>query len=354
MNVLESTTAKTYGKTFSKYKKSDFEKFLYPFYERFRKNNIPLSLFNGVDCLDAGCGGGRGSIFMAANGAKSVTGIDFSKENIATCRRFAKEYRYKNCSFHETTLLDIPFADESFDIIFCNGVLMHTKDPSKVLQELSRVLKKGGTMWIYVYGSGGIYWYVTDWIRKYLSVNNISMDTCMKYMQEWGDPIGIIAEKMDDWYVGYRVMYTDHDFRKSLGSVGFEVHRCMRGMVYDTSERIATHPTDSENAMMGEGDLRYLCHKTKDPDKKFVPLPSGGSEYHYPVELSLLDAPLLSIEQSLGEIKTVNPEYYGKYVVLAMKDIHEVVRGEQHSGSEYDIKKIISRINEISGNMAVI
>ena len=41
-------------------------------------------------------------------------------------------------------ILDLPFADESFDVIFCNHVLEHIQDDRKAMRELFRVLRKGG------------------------------------------------------------------------------------------------------------------------------------------------------------------------------------------------------------------
>jgi len=41
-------------------------------------------------------------------------------------------------------ILDLPFADESFDVIFCNHVLEHIEDDRKAMSELYRVMKKGG------------------------------------------------------------------------------------------------------------------------------------------------------------------------------------------------------------------
>lgn len=41
-------------------------------------------------------------------------------------------------------LLDLPFEDESFDVIFCNHVLEHIVDDHKAMSELYRVMKKGG------------------------------------------------------------------------------------------------------------------------------------------------------------------------------------------------------------------
>ncbi len=41
-------------------------------------------------------------------------------------------------------ILDLPFEDESFDVIFCNHVLEHIEDDRKAMAELFRVMKKGG------------------------------------------------------------------------------------------------------------------------------------------------------------------------------------------------------------------
>ncbi|WP_165731841.1 class I SAM-dependent methyltransferase [Polaribacter sp. 20A6] len=41
-------------------------------------------------------------------------------------------------------ICDLPFDDNSFDVVFCNHVLEHITDDTKAMQELFRVLKKGG------------------------------------------------------------------------------------------------------------------------------------------------------------------------------------------------------------------
>jgi ubiquinone/menaquinone biosynthesis C-methylase UbiE len=67
--------------------------------------------------------------------------------------------RFKNFSHWEYTTTDLhspladvkadltalPFAEETFDLIFCNHVLEHIPEDQKALSELYRVLKKGGT-----------------------------------------------------------------------------------------------------------------------------------------------------------------------------------------------------------------
>ncbi len=44
----------------------------------------------------------------------------------------------------QANILDLPFADESFDIVFCNHVLEHIVEDHKAMTELYRVLKPGG------------------------------------------------------------------------------------------------------------------------------------------------------------------------------------------------------------------
>lgn len=41
-------------------------------------------------------------------------------------------------------ILDLPFGDETFDVVICNHVLEHIEDDSKAMSELYRVMKKGG------------------------------------------------------------------------------------------------------------------------------------------------------------------------------------------------------------------
>ena len=41
-------------------------------------------------------------------------------------------------------ICNLPFEDNSFDLIFCNHVLEHIPNDKKAMQELFRVLKKGG------------------------------------------------------------------------------------------------------------------------------------------------------------------------------------------------------------------
>jgi SAM-dependent methyltransferase len=47
-----------------------------------------------------------------------------------------------------TDITNIPFADETFDIVICNHVLEHVADDYKALQEIHRVLKPAGSAYM--------------------------------------------------------------------------------------------------------------------------------------------------------------------------------------------------------------
>jgi 2-polyprenyl-6-hydroxyphenyl methylase / 3-demethylubiquinone-9 3-methyltransferase len=97
----------------------------------------------GQQTLDVGCGGGILAEEFARLGC-NVTGVDPSEPSLAVARDHAQlegltiDYRL---GFGE----NLPFADASFDIVYCCDVLEHVQDLERVISEIARVLKKDGT-----------------------------------------------------------------------------------------------------------------------------------------------------------------------------------------------------------------
>ncbi len=93
--------------------------------------------------LDIGCGGGFTSEFIAQKGA-TVSGIDLSDVSIETAKTHAIEsgltidYRSGNAE-------NLPYEDNSFDVVCCVDVLEHLGDVARAIAEVKRVLKPGGT-----------------------------------------------------------------------------------------------------------------------------------------------------------------------------------------------------------------
>lgn len=112
----------------------------------------------GRRVLDLGCGYGYYTDYFQSIGA-DVFGVDGSNNMIEIARRC-----YPNCSFE---LLDISkefsFANESFDLIFCNQVLMDVENIEMVFSECYRVLKKQG---IFYYSIVHPAFYDCRWLKN--------------------------------------------------------------------------------------------------------------------------------------------------------------------------------------------
>lgn len=101
-----------------------------------------LEACNNKNVLDIGCATGFFSDLFAAN-AKSVVGIDISKENI----NVANKLRIKNnIKFIKMDASSLKFKKNSFDIIFCCGVLEHIQDLQKFFNSIENVLINNGLL----------------------------------------------------------------------------------------------------------------------------------------------------------------------------------------------------------------
>jgi ubiquinone/menaquinone biosynthesis C-methylase UbiE len=101
-----------------------------------------------LEVLDLGCGDGVSAIFMQQYfPGWQITGIDVSKESIEV----AKKLPLQQAVFSVYDGVHIPFEAARFDIVLVAGVLHHVAFEwhAAMLQEISRVLKKGGRLIIY-------------------------------------------------------------------------------------------------------------------------------------------------------------------------------------------------------------
>ena len=117
---------------------------------------VPKDFFKNKECLDAGCGSNANATFsMLSHGAKKVCAFDLDESILAVAPRMLRPYEGKY-ELKTGSVLDIPYADESFDFVHCAGVLHHSTDVYAGLSELARVTKRGGTLFINVHGKGGV------------------------------------------------------------------------------------------------------------------------------------------------------------------------------------------------------
>jgi SAM-dependent methyltransferase len=93
----------------------------------------------GMRVLEVGAGTGRDSLALAKRGAHVVT-IDYSDQSLRIIRDVAGAELGIVCG----DALSLPFADDSFDIVFHQGLLEHFRQPLDLLRENRRVLRPGG------------------------------------------------------------------------------------------------------------------------------------------------------------------------------------------------------------------
>ncbi len=104
--------------------------------------------FEGKDILDAGCGPGGKTYFYSLKGCKSLIAVDIDEKRISLAKKFAEYKGAKNIQFRVESLADLPFEDDSFDIIMMNDVIEHIdiKILNEALKECKRVLRPGGKL----------------------------------------------------------------------------------------------------------------------------------------------------------------------------------------------------------------
>ena len=103
------------------------------------------------EAADLGCGPGYLVLEMARQApGLHVTGIDLSEKMLADARQSAQQAGLgERVDFRLGNVEEIPFPDQSLDLVVSTASLHHWADPLKVLNEIARVLKPGGAFYIF-------------------------------------------------------------------------------------------------------------------------------------------------------------------------------------------------------------
>lgn len=105
-----------------------------------RQNTLKwLGDIKKCNVLDAGCGVGAFSETLVKD--NSVYGADFSEKSL----EFAKQ---RGLNTYCGDIGDLPYEEGKFDLVLCIGVIQLIKEYERVIKELSRVTKPGGTLLI--------------------------------------------------------------------------------------------------------------------------------------------------------------------------------------------------------------
>ncbi|HVM90560.1 MAG TPA: methyltransferase domain-containing protein [Verrucomicrobiae bacterium] len=126
------------------------------------KTGFKPGALNGKYVLDGGCGVGRFAE-IAANDGAHVVGVDLSFAVDSAMKNIGHR---PNVNIVQADLFKLPFRDAGFDVVYSIGVLHHTPSTKQAFFSISRCLKPGGDMAIYVYPKIAFLSSVSDAYRK--------------------------------------------------------------------------------------------------------------------------------------------------------------------------------------------
>lgn len=131
------------------------------------KHSLAKRVGSYAKILDIGCGAGLLSNPLAQTGY-DITGIDLSKESLLCAQKYDPSQKVKYIYGNAT---DLPFEDNSFDVVLAMDLLEHVENPKRVIEESSRVLKSNGLMFFHTFNKNifsyffiikGVEWFVKN------------------------------------------------------------------------------------------------------------------------------------------------------------------------------------------------
>lgn len=258
---VETITGNHYGNLFKGFSQAAFwEETAKLLRIRLERNAIDLTGLEKKTLLDVGCGGGRYTAAWKSLGAGEAVGVDISAINIADAQRRVSDAGMKGVRYELGDVLQLPYPENSFDIVFSNGVLHHTRDWNKGIAELLRVLKPGGLGWLYlIENPGGLFWDSIEILRAVM--RNEQHHTARTALQMVGVPGNRIFYMLDHVMVPINERLTPAQIEKSLASAGATgIRRLTRGSDFDRVEQIYLGAPYAE-IKYGVGENRYVFSK---------------------------------------------------------------------------------------------
>ena len=101
----------------------------------------------GASILECGMGGGDDTEVLLQLGFAEVHSFDLSE----AVERAAAQLKDPRLTISQASIFEIPYADESFDFVFCHRVLQHTPDPASALRCICRKVRPGGVLFAHCY-----------------------------------------------------------------------------------------------------------------------------------------------------------------------------------------------------------
>lgn len=135
----------------------EVERHRYEEYAPWMPSVMGFDEFSGARLVEIGCGMGT-DLLQFARGGAHCTGVDLTPRSIEISRLHFDLYRMR-ADFVLTDAERLPFADESFDVVYSNGVLHHTPGTAAAIREVHRILRPGGLAKVMLYHRHSFYYW---------------------------------------------------------------------------------------------------------------------------------------------------------------------------------------------------
>ena len=163
---LRDVGSKSFFENFDRCKRHDVERFSFGFWE--------FPVFAGKSVLDVGCGPGWITVMYAKGGA-DVTAVDLTPAAVALTSTHLEQLGL-SAIVREANAEELPFPDNSFDLVVSSGVLHHTPNYRRAISECLRVLRPGGKAKLTFYRKGVLHhpliWPLTRTIMRLAGVKH--------------------------------------------------------------------------------------------------------------------------------------------------------------------------------------
>lgn len=141
---LEEVGSPRFFEDLDKAKREDADRFSMAYWE--------FNRFKGKKVLDVGCGPGWLTVNYTLYGA-DVTAVDLTSKAVDLTREHLR-HKVGRARVLEADAESLPFKEGAFDLVVASGVLHHTPNTYKAMEECARVLKPGGIGKITLYHKG--------------------------------------------------------------------------------------------------------------------------------------------------------------------------------------------------------
>ena len=166
-----------------------------------------FNLLKGLNVLEVGFGLGSDAVLLAKS-SKNYFGTDLSEVSYEVTSRRLKLYGLKNTHLKVGNSTNLDYEDSFFDFVYSWGVIHHSGNLKKSLEEIYRVLKNGGRSKIMVYNKDSLIVFVY-WLYYSIKEFNFKRTRAQIISENIESPGTLILSK--------------NEFQELIESVGFSL-----------------------------------------------------------------------------------------------------------------------------------